>query len=177
MTVATHDLTFNGGLLERGFWLYVWEITTPEKAHIYYYVGRTGDSSSLNAQSPFNRMGQHLGFRKQSNALRRLLKAKEVEPEQCVFRLIAHGPIMEEGTTREEHRPRRDRIAALEKALADGLTDAGYDVINMVNSRAPLDPDTFASVLTAFASRFPNLRPPAVSGPMQRRAFREELQG
>ena len=30
MTATTHELTFNGGLLERGFWLYVWEITTPQ---------------------------------------------------------------------------------------------------------------------------------------------------
>ena len=38
-------------------------------------MGRTGDSSSSNAQSPFNRMDQHLGFNKRSNVLRRRLKA------------------------------------------------------------------------------------------------------
>ena len=46
----------------------------------------------------------------------------------------------------------------LEKALAVGLAAVGYDLINRVNSRAPLDPDTFTSVVTAFASRFPIVR-------------------
>src|SRR5208283_3705997 len=72
MTAQAHELTFDGGLLERGFWLYVWEITTPQDTHLYY-VGRTGDSSSIKAQSPFNRMGQHLGFNKHANPLRRHL--------------------------------------------------------------------------------------------------------
>ena len=44
--------------LERGFWLYVWVIDGA--GDTLHYVGRTGDSSSSNAQSPFNRMGQHL---------------------------------------------------------------------------------------------------------------------
>jgi len=39
----THSLEFNGEFLERGFWLYVWDVTTPAKKHLYY-VGRTGDS-------------------------------------------------------------------------------------------------------------------------------------
>jgi hypothetical protein len=72
MSLASYALTFNGGLLRRGFWLYIWEIKTPEQTRLYY-VGRAGDSSSSNAQSPFNRMGQHLGFNGKSNVLRRRL--------------------------------------------------------------------------------------------------------
>ncbi len=72
MTATTHSLSFSGGLLERGFWLYVWE-TTPESGGPLYYVGRTGDRSSVNAQSPFNRMGAHLAVRWQGNMLRRHL--------------------------------------------------------------------------------------------------------
>ena len=64
--LAIHEVRFEGGILQRGFWLYVWEVTPADQAPLYY-VGRTGDSSSTNAQSPFNRMGQHLGFAKNSN--------------------------------------------------------------------------------------------------------------
>jgi len=67
------SISFDGGILKRGFWLYVWEVTAPNGARLYY-VGRTGDSSSTNAQSPFNRMSQHLGFARASNALRRHLE-------------------------------------------------------------------------------------------------------
>ena len=35
---------FSGRILERGFWLYVWKVTAPNKT--VFYVGRTGDSSS-----------------------------------------------------------------------------------------------------------------------------------
>jgi len=69
---VTQQGVIAGGILQRGFWLYVWEVTPADKAPLYY-VGRTGDSSSTNAQSPFNRMGQHLGFAKNSNMLRRHL--------------------------------------------------------------------------------------------------------
>ena len=47
MKAKTLELNFNGELLQRGFWLYIWEIKTPKKKHLYY-VGRTGDSSSIN---------------------------------------------------------------------------------------------------------------------------------
>jgi hypothetical protein len=156
MTAKTHELAFNGGLLERGFWLYVWEITTPDENRVYY-VGRTGDSSSFNAQSPFNRMGQHLGFRNESNALRRHLEARGLKPEECSFRLVAYGPVLKEGKAKEEHRPRRDKVGALEKALADTMSAAGYQVLNTVTCKQPLDKAAFGEVREAFAEHFPRL--------------------
>ncbi len=80
MKTKTHVLSISGEVLQRGFWLYIWEIQTP-KSNRLYYVGRTGDSSSINAQSPFNRMGQHLGFHKNSNVLRRHLEKKILTPK------------------------------------------------------------------------------------------------
>ena len=151
MKTKTLELNFNGELLQRGFWLYVWEIQTPKK--YFYYVGRTGDSSSINAQSPFNRMGHHLGFNK-SNMLRRHLEGKNIDPEICLFRLIAHGPILKEANTKDEHRKRRDITAAMEKALADEMTAVGYNVINTVNCRRKLDVKKFAPVRAAFALQF-----------------------
>lgn len=156
MTAKIHQLTCNGGLLERGFWLYVWEITTPRDTHLYY-VGRTGDSSSIKAQSPFNRMGQHLGFNKHANPVRHYLNAEDVDPERCSFRLVAYGPILEEAATLEEHRQRRDRIGAMEKTLAAAMASAGYRVINAINCRTNLDAKLFAGVRQAFASYFKKL--------------------
>ncbi len=66
--LKTHYMKFDGALLERGFWLYVWEITGDSSHHVY--VGRTGDSSSPHAQSPFKRIGQH------STPLRRLAEIR-----------------------------------------------------------------------------------------------------
>jgi hypothetical protein len=40
----TETLLFSGALLQRGFWLYVWQ-TEEADGKISLYVGRTGDSS------------------------------------------------------------------------------------------------------------------------------------
>lgn len=160
---ALHDVTFRGGILQRGFWLYVWEITPPEGRSLYY-VGRTGDSSSTNAQSPFNRMGQHLGFAANSCMLRRHLVNRSVQPEDCAFRLVALGPLQAESTTstRAEHDERRDLVAAMEKGLAEALSATGCVVMNRVVSRKHLDRSRFEQVRTAFTEAFPQLA--AVSG-------------
>jgi len=154
-----YEVTFGGGLLARGFWLYVWEITRPNGAKLYY-VGRTGDSSSINAQSPFSRMGQHLGFNKRANALRRLLIGHGVgaNVETCSFRLVAYGPILEEAHDARQHSSRRDIVASLEKALADAMYQSGHDIINTVHCKKPLDASLFADVRTAFATSFPKLQ-------------------
>jgi hypothetical protein len=157
MRGTTHAINFDGAILSRGFWLYVWEITTNGGQKLYY-VGRTGDSSSTNAQSPFNRMGQHLGFNANSNVLRRHLAGKGVSPESCSFHLVAHGPIQEEAASDEEHRVHRDNVAAMEMALAEAMTTVGYTVINSVKSKKKLDDVLFSKVLLEFTKHFPKLR-------------------
>lgn len=156
--LVVHEVRFEGGILQRGFWLYVWEVMPAGQAPLYY-VGRTGDSSSTNAQSPFNRMGQHLGFARNSNMLRRHLTQHGAVPESCAFRLIALGPIEQEATApgRQEHDQRRDLVAAMEKALADLLASSGLEVMNRVASRKPLDEARFAQVRAAFGKAFPQL--------------------
>ena len=52
---------------------------------------------------------------------------------------------------------RRDRIASLEKALAQALAAAGYEVMNKIYCRVALDPETFAVVRAAFAKHFRKL--------------------
>jgi hypothetical protein len=159
MKPGLQTLSFDGAILQRGFWLYVWEITPAGEAPLYY-VGRTGDSSSTHAQSPFNRMGQHLGFKEASNALRRQLLAQGVIPEACHFKLVAVGPLDAESTeeTRAEHDERRDRVAAMEKALAELMRESGYKVINRVQSKKALDLQMFAGVRRAFAGAFSKIR-------------------
>lgn len=156
--LAIHEVRFEGGVLRHGFWLYFWEVTPADQAPLYY-VGRTGDSSSTKAQSPFNRMGQHLGFAKNSNMLRRHLMQHGAVPESCAFWLIALGPIEQEARTpgRREHDQRRDLVAAMEKALAELLASSGLRVMNRVVSRKPLDETRFAQVRAAFARAFPQL--------------------
>lgn len=39
--VTSYSMSFDGELLKRGFWLYVWDIRTATERHLY--VGRTGD--------------------------------------------------------------------------------------------------------------------------------------
>jgi hypothetical protein len=156
VTASSHEIVFNGALLDRGFWLYVWDITTPQKRHLYY-VGRTGDSSSHNAQSPFNRMGQHVGFNSKNNVLRRTLESRDIDPESCFFRLVTYGPILPEAANQDEHAKSRDRIAAMEKALSLALVEAGYEVMNTVHCRAHLDAAAFGVVRAGFAAHFKSL--------------------
>lgn len=165
MKASLHSLSFAGGLLQRGFWLYVWEITAGDGMTLYY-VGRTGDSSSINAQSPFNRLVQHLGFALASNMLRQHLQGKGITAEKCDFRFMAYGPIMEEASTEEKHRERRDITGALEKALAVALKDSGYDVLNTVKCRRMPDQNRWDKVRNAFAVYFPKINLP----PSQRKA-------
>ncbi len=111
------EVRFDGEFLKRGFWLYVWEVATPDRGD-FYYVGRTGDSSSCNAQSPFTRMGQHLGSTMSSNMLRTRLEELGVNREDCSYRLIAYGPVLSEAPRRwATHCARRNRVAAIEDAL------------------------------------------------------------
>ncbi|HSY74788.1 MAG TPA: hypothetical protein VK810_04900 [Dongiaceae bacterium] len=156
MKLTTHEISFNGGMLARGFWLYVWEITT--SGGKVYYVGRTGDSSSLNAQSPFARISQHLGMNRKSNALRKNLENRQLSAEECQkFRIFACGPIFQESRTKLEHTRSRDIVAALEKALADSMSAAGYDVLNEVKCRISLNEKLWKQLRRQFAKTFQKL--------------------
>ena len=74
------------------------------------------------------------------------------------FDLVAFGPILPEVEDPTLHPASRDRIAGLEKALCDALKKCGYDVLNTVNCRKPLDGELWESVFTSFSSRFPGLK-------------------
>lgn len=134
------------------------EVTTIDSGK-FLYVGRTGDSSSLKAGSPYTRMTQHLGHGVTTNQVRRYLEKQGLKVEDCRYRFVAHGPILEESLSgsREDHDLRRDIVASMEKALADHLTKAGYKLLNEVRSLKPLDASLFEPVRATFANEFPLL--------------------
>lgn len=165
--MPTHVLTLNPATLQRGFWLYVWRVTAPNGS-ILLYVGRTGDNSSPNAQAPFVRMGQHLNYIQNQNALRRHLADHGILANNCQnFELICHGPIYPEvpnegGLSRDDHmelhKPVRDLVGAMERQLCSDLQDAGYEVLNTVAWRQDYDPEVWQEVRAAFAEYFPRLQ-------------------
>lgn len=130
----TFTVTLDGAMLRRGFYLYVWEITPPDGKKVLY-VGRTGDSSSPNAQSLFNRLGQNLGTLSTSSMVRNNLEKRGIDPTQCQFDMVGYGPIFDELPVKdmEAHKPIRDKVGAAEKKLAEDLKNAGYDVMNRGN--------------------------------------------
>jgi len=84
--------------------------------------------------------------------------------EACSFRIVAHGPILQEANGLDLHRKQRDDVAALEKALADAMREAGYPVMNTVRCLKRLDAQLVAEVRAAFATCFPALRNGSVQG-------------
>lgn len=154
-----HSMSFSGCLLRRGFWLYIWKIATSERT--VFYVGRTGDSSSPHANSPFNRIGQHLDFRAKAkgNALARNLKAAAIDPVEARFDMMALGPVYPEAKDMTGHAPRRDVMAALENQLARFLRGRGYGVLGIHRTKKVLDTALWEKVSTLVAPHFPPLQP------------------
>lgn len=154
MSPKLYQVEFDGALLARGFWLYVWEIKTHD-GRMLYYVGRTGDKASGVSQSPFDRLSKHLGSNKNNNALRRHLGSHELRPQDCSFRFHTLGPLLVDSDL--THGEKCDVVSALEMALASDLKAAGYEVLNQVNCRFPLDRPLWEQVRNNFGSRFAKL--------------------
>lgn len=146
--MKVHQFSFGGAVLERGFWLYVWRVTIGAKR--FLYVGRTGDSSSRFAASPFARIGQHLGLRPKASAnmLHRHIRSRGFDPKECSFKLVAIGPIFPEQKTLDAHRKHRDIVAPMEAALAQHLRAKGHDVCGSHSSKHPVDARLFAQDLS-----------------------------
>jgi hypothetical protein len=142
------------GLLQRGFWLYVWKIRGPNDEALCY-VGMTGDVTGV-AQSPFVRAHTHLDDNKNSNALRSRLREHDIDPRHCrelVF--SAYGPIYDHEDSKNFD-VNRKKVGALERALWDALQREGFKPVN----RRPVFGDDydlalFKEVRSAFARLFP----------------------
>jgi hypothetical protein len=179
MNVAS--IRFPGQVLKRGFWLYVIDIRSPERRLLY--VGRTGDSSSPHAGSPFGRISQHLDLRPNAkgNALFRNLRRVGVDPSECELEMIAVGPFFPEQTTFKRHKLIRDQMAALEMGVAKQLHGRGFEVLGTHAAREPADPSVLSDVLRLVESKLmvgepPNsaLQPPqSAAAPRGGRASRQ----
>jgi len=145
-----HEVRFEGSLLERGFWLYVWRVK--QESREVLYVGRTGDSSSQFAGSPFSRLGQHLDLRSKAtaNMLFRNLKQGGFDPVRCSYSLFAVGPLYPEQETLSSHRKVRDLVAPLESALAWQLQADGYRVLGSHGKAVVAKSDMYEEVLRSF---------------------------
>ena len=153
--MESYSMFFDGALLERGFWLYIWDIKNLTGR--YLYVGRTGDSSSPNAASPFLRIGQHLDFspNAKANSIAKHLKEIDLAPSSAKFNMLAIGPLFPEQKTFEDHIVYRDKVAALEKALAKHLQGNGYNVLGTHTSNKMLDEEIFKKITKIVNKRFP----------------------
>ncbi len=167
-------MNFDGALLKRGFWLYVWDIISEGSRHLY--VGRTGDSSSPHASSPFARIGRHLDHRPNAkdNALARQLALISAEPDSCSFQMVAIGPIYPEQATFAEHVPYRDRVGALEARLAETLRSWGYSVLGSHSSSIAPDPELFRQVMDVIDRKLAPPHHPDHSGVVARRIQRRQ---
>lgn len=153
--MKAYSMFFDGALLERGFWLYIWDIKKPPER--YLYIGRTGDSSSPNAASPFARIGHHLDFRPnaKANSISRRLKEKNLVPSSAKFAMLAIGPLFPEQESFKDHIVCRDQLAALENALAEHIRNNGYNVLGTHNSRKAVDKNTLKEVIEIVEKHFP----------------------
>lgn len=152
-SMQVHGLKFSGALIERGFWLYVWKVDWRDNRILY--VGRTGDSSSKYAASPFNRLGQHLDIRPKAtaNTLLRNIKSEGFDPAECQFELIAIGPLFPEQDNIDDHRKYRDIISPLESGLAQYLKGQGYNVIGNHPKKREKDEKLFKKIITKLNSK------------------------
>ncbi len=93
--------------------------------------------------------------------IRQHLEKRHILPEDCgSFVLISHGPLFPEAQDMPEHKRRRDKVAALERKLAETLECVGYDVLNKVRSRHQHDDSLWPTIRSAFADHFPMLKLP-----------------
>lgn len=147
MSFQCYHLGFDGKILERGFWIYLWKITHGKEISIY--VGRTGDSSSLNAGSPFTRMSNHLDSnpKAKGNSLWRLLNKNNVDPRNCHFEMLALGPLFPEQNDMTKHRKHRDTLAAIEQKLAKHCRINGFVVLGIHFTKKTLDNALFDKIL------------------------------
>lgn len=148
--MKVHRISFDGGLLERGFWLYAWLLKCgAEKA---VYVGRTGDSSSQFAASPFSRLGQHLDVRPSATANMLLRQVRKLgwDPLECQYELVAFGPIFPEQADLVQHRSKRDIIAPLETELALLFKNEGFNVIGSHGKHRAADQRLLEQISRAF---------------------------
>jgi hypothetical protein len=139
MSINSYTMAFDGELLKRGFWLYVWKILFNREKYIY--LGRTGNSPSASAASPFNRVSQHLDLREtaKGDTLARRLREVDIDPYASNFCMIALGPFFQEQKSEDTHKEYRDQMATLEYEIASYLKWQGFEVLGQYQKGSAID--------------------------------------
>ena len=76
-------------------------------------------------------MTGHLNDRKsaKANSLLKRTVEQELACQDCSYRFVGIGPVFEQQATMEAHKPLRDQMTGLERAVADHLREKGYTVL------------------------------------------------
>ncbi|MFH5880880.1 hypothetical protein [Liberiplasma polymorphum] len=135
-----YEFNFNGVLLNKGFWIYCYKITTREN-QLFYYIGRTGDNKEFQVGSPLKRLFAHFGDNKNSNALKTNMIKNDLSLEDCDYHFYAFGPYFGFPNTKEEHIHSRDYVSTIEKLLAEKLKESGFNVLGTHQMRNPFKMD------------------------------------
>lgn len=155
MKLEVSRATFGGAILKRGFWLYLVEVVSSSGRRAVY-VGRTGDTSSPYAASLFTRIAGHLNDRKsaKANSLLKRLIEHDLACTDCSYRLVGIGPVFDQQANMEQHKPLRDEMAGLERAVADYLREQGHDVLGDHPKPRMVDAALLATVLNLVDEEF-----------------------
>jgi hypothetical protein len=140
-----YHIEFSGKIIERGFWIYTYKILHNNTT--YFYVARTGDSSSPHASSPFSRMLSHFCKNLHSNSLTNNMKKAKISLKDSYYKLYAFGPLYPEQNNMSTHIPFRDLTASIEYLVARELLDKGYNVIGSHGMKNPIhNPEILTTV-------------------------------
>jgi len=141
MSIDEYSLSFDGGMLRRGFWLNVWAIGY--NGQQYIYIDQTGDRIYANAPSPVSGLSRHFDSSKHApeNSLASCLHAANINPQGCIFRMLALGPIFKEQLTIHKHEPLRAQMETLKYELATYLKWRGFELIGQCQKVAPVSQD------------------------------------
>jgi hypothetical protein len=70
--------------------------------------------------------------------------------------MLAIGPIFAEQESFEAHRPFRDKMATIEKAVADILSERGYFVLGIHHSGSEIEASLLEEITTIIDEKFPD---------------------
>jgi hypothetical protein len=72
--------------------------------------------------------------------------------------MAAIGPLWGEALDSIEHSRIRDKVAGLESGLEKSMTESGYEVMNKVKSRKPVDESLLQEIIGKLSHEFPLLK-------------------
>ena len=129
MAADTYALDIPIPVIQYGYFLYVWKVTTDDD-RVFLYAGRTGDDVYTTSNPPIVRIGQHLGRGDGASLLNNLIQKRVTRRDLDKLRIIIHGPVFPPPQGDEAvHEVRVTAMKALERALCEALRHNNYTVL------------------------------------------------